>query len=402
MSEKNKIIPALFSALLAVFLFFGLHEVGLNIDNVKEQITVGFICDGDESRPFSENFLRVVDSLEMQYGSDVNVIKRTNIPPEEADHVIEELVEAKCDIIFSDSANYSDIVKASAQKHTEVQFCQAFASNANDEPVLKNYHTFTGEIYQGRYISGRIAGLKLKELIASGAITKDQAVIGYVGAYPCAQVVSGYTAFFLGVREECPTAVMKVRYTNDWSDYSLENEAANKLISEGAVIISQHSDTIGPAVACETSHTDHPVFHIGYNQDMIGVAPNTSIIGTSIDWTPYISSAIEAVMTNKPIEKVVKGHVHGNDIGAGFEQDWVRMLDLNYLIAPKDAETVMNECIEEFKKGSKQVFIGNYTGADPDDSSNTIDLSTGYPENKNSSSPTFNYILKDVITIESD
>ena len=400
MSEKNKIVPALISVLLAISMFYTLHEVGFKFDPIKEHVTVGYVCDGDESQPYSQNFILAMDTLEMQYGSTVSIIARTNVPAEEVNTTIDELVGSKCDIIFFNSTAYCEIVKESAARYPSVQFCQACAYNANEEPVLKNFHTFMGEIYEGRYISGRIAGMKLNELIKDGTISKDEAIIGYVGAYPYPEVISGYTAFFLGAREECPTAVMHVRYTDSWGNYRSENIAASALIEEGAVIISQHSDTIGPAVACEYKYKERPVFHIGYNQDMIGVAPNTSIIGTRIDWTSYVSSAVEAVRTNKKIEKFVKGNVHGNDISAGFDQGWVRMLDLNYSIAPEGADELIDKVEEEFKKGNKFVFVGDYTGVNVDDPNDIIDLRTGYVENKSSSYPAFNYVLNDVIIID--
>ena len=145
------------------------------------------------------------------------------------------------------TAAYGEKTKEYAEAYPEIQFCQATCSNANEEPVLKNYHTFMGNIYQGRYISGVVAGMKLQELIEDGEITPGQAKAGYIGAYSCAEVISGYTAFFLGIRSVVPGATMTVRYTNTWGNHLLEKECAKKLIDEGCVIISQHSDTAGPA-----------------------------------------------------------------------------------------------------------------------------------------------------------
>ncbi|MCR4837539.1 MAG: BMP family ABC transporter substrate-binding protein [Eubacterium sp.] len=139
--------------------------------------------------------------------------------------------------------------KKYAGLHPEIQFCEATAPDANDEngdPVYENYHTFMGEIYQGRYISGVVAGMKLKELLDQGILRPEEAKVGYVAAYSSAEVISGYTAFFLGVRSIVPEAVMEVKYTNTWSNYNIEKQCADELIDRGCVIISQHSDTTGP------------------------------------------------------------------------------------------------------------------------------------------------------------
>ena len=155
--------------------------------------------------------------------------------------------------------------------------------------MLPNYHTFMGTIYQGRYISGIVTGMKLRELIEQKKLTPAQAKIGYVAAFPYAEVISGYTAFFLGVRSVVSEAVMTVSYTNTWSNTTTERKLAEKLIDEGCVIIAQHSDTTGPATACETASTRDGklVFHVGYNQTMTDVAPTTSLVSTRINWTPY-------------------------------------------------------------------------------------------------------------------
>ena len=240
----------------------------------------------------------------------------------------------------------------------------------------------------------------LEELIENGVITKEQAKIGYVAAYPYAEVISGYTAFFLGIRSEVKDATMTVMYTNSWSDYAAEKRCAERLIKEGCVVISQHSDTYGPAVACEETEAGKVIYHVGYNQSMADVAPTTYLVGSKINWEPYIVSAVQAVLEDKKIENTVKGNVNGNDIGAGFDEGWVQMLELNELIAAKGSKEKMEAVIKELKKGKIEVFKGDYLGVNPQDETDTYDLKKGYQENKNCSAPTFYYILKDVITVE--
>ena len=291
-------------------------------------------------------------------------------------------------------------MKTYAEAYPDIQFCQATCANANTDPVLSNYHTFMGAIYQGRYISGVVAGMKLAELIDDGRINADEAKVGYVGAYPYAEVISGYTAFFLGVRSVVPEATMTVRYTNTWDDYILEKKCAKDLINEGCIILSQHSDTTGPAVACEETDKDREVYIASYNQSMADVAPTTYLTGCKINWIPYMCEAVDAVVNERDIEQTVNGNVNGRDIGAGFDEGWVEMLELNEVVAADGTAEKVDELVEGFQSGNIHVFQGNYTGVNPDDPDDTYDLNNEYIENKNCSAPTFAYILKDVIVVE--
>jgi basic membrane protein A len=289
-----------------------------------------------------------------------------------------------------------------APEYPNIQFCQTSYMDMSDKTVPQNYHTFKGEAYQGRYVSGIAAGKKIDQMISDGIITKDQAIVGFVAAFPTPEVISGYTAFLLGVRSVVPDAVMRVFYTNTWSSYTQEKNATKRLIDDGCVIISQHTDTIGPAIACEESPDDKPVYFVGYNQSMSEVAPGTSLITSRISWDPYVLAAVDAVMSNKSIESVLSGHarIHGNDASAGFENGWVTMDDLNLQVAAFGTQRAMDIAIDRFRHGNGDfVFKGDYTGVNPDDPSDTIDLKNGYIENENTSYPLFHYILKDVITI---
>ncbi len=398
--EKDKLSWVVLACLICVALCFLFYLISTAFSRGRDSISVGFVLDGDESTPYSANFIRAIEALDVQYGERVSVTIRSNVPYEAADAVLRELCGQGCDIIFTNSYGYGETAKLVAAEFPDVHFCEATCENANEEPVLKNYHTFMGEIYQGRYVAGLIAGLKMQEMIDEGLITADEAWIGYVGAYPYAEVISGYTAFFLGTRQTCPTARMRVKYANTWSSYMLERQLAGELIDEGCVILSQHSDTIGPALMCENADVGHPVYHVGYNQDMIDVAPTTALIGSRIDWSPYVCGAVGALLGEKRIEAAVPGHVHGNDIGAGFEAGWVKMLELNPAIAPEGSEELIRRTIEDIEAGNCHVFQGDYVGVDPYDPSDVWDLRTEYPENAEASAPSFHYILRDVIVIE--
>ncbi|MCR5418984.1 MAG: BMP family ABC transporter substrate-binding protein [Lachnospiraceae bacterium] len=397
----NKIhITSLITAFMLILVFVALDYLFLQDKTSDQVLRIGFVYDGDESTPYSANFIRAQREIENTYGDRVVCDVKSNVSEVEGEQAIRDLAKDGCGLIFTTSYGFGEAAKKLAAEYPQIQFCQATCDNANTEPVLSNYHTFMGEIYEGRYIAGVVAGMKLRDLIDTGQIKAGEAKVGYVGAFPYAEVISGYTAFLLGVRSVAPEAVMYVKYTDSWSDYYKERKYADQLINEGCVIISQHSDTIGPAVACEETDVSHPVFHVGYNQSMIDVAPTTALISTRINWDRYMLAAVNAVLSNKKIEDAVKGHKHGYDTGAGFEQEWVQMMDLNEHIAAPGTANMIKRLVSAFQSGTIEVFKGDYTGTNPSDPSDTIDLSAGYQENANASAPSFYYVLDDVIKVE--
>jgi basic membrane protein A len=371
----------------------------LDLNRGKDHLTVGFIYDNDESTPYTYNFSLAKDALEKKYGEQIDVYTCSNVLDEEMEEPLRELAEKGCDIIFFNG--YSELVMQLAPEYPNIQFCQTSYMDMSEVSVPSNYHTFKGEAYQGRYVSGIAAGMKINQMIAEGTITEDQALVGFVAAFPTSEVISGYTAFLLGVHSVAPSAQMRVIYTETWSSYALEKSAAQQLIDEGCVIISQHTDTIGPAIACEDTPSDRKVYFVGYNQSMSEVAPGASLVTSRICWEPYVLSAVEAVMAEKPIESVVTGRVHGNDVSAGFERGWVEMIDLNLQVAAPGTQQAMDKEINRFMNGDGSfVFLVNYTGVNPDKPSDTIELRNGYIENENTSYPLFDYIITDLITIE--
>ena len=372
----------------------------LNLSAVRDDIKVGFIYDNDESTPYTYNFSLAKDAVEKKYGERVTVLTCSNVLDEEMEEPLRELSEQGCDIIFFNG--YSELVRELAPEYPEIQFCQTSYMDMAGQTVPENYHTFKGEAYQGRYVSGIAAGVKMKEMIAEGLITEDEALVGFVAAFPTSEVISGYTAFLLGVRSVVPTAVMHVRHTGTWSSYAEEKNAAQALIGEGCVVISQHTDTIGPAIACEeASSADRPVWFVGWNQSMSEVAPGSSLVTSRICWEPYVLAAVDAVLADRQIESAVTGHVHGHDVSGGFEAGWVEMIDLNEQAAAPGTREAMDSAIDLFRHGANNyVFRGNYVGVNPSNPSDTINLQGGYVENEHTSDPTFHYIIPDIVSIE--
>ncbi|MBQ6366022.1 MAG: BMP family ABC transporter substrate-binding protein [Oscillospiraceae bacterium] len=391
---RRTVAATLLTCLVVLAAYYGIFV--MNRPASEENIKVGFLFENDESTPYTYNFMLARDALQRRYPDRVEVYTRSNILPEETEEPLRDLIHKGCRIIFCN--NYSEQLVSLAGEYPDVTFCQVSFPHSEGTVFPSNYHMFNGAVYQARYISGVIAGMKLQQLIDNRYIRPENALVGYIGGFETPEVISGYTAFFLGIRSVVPEATMKVRYIHAWNNFALEKQTARELIDEGCMVLSHHTDTIGPAIACEEA--DRPVFFVGYNRSMMDVAPDSTLISLRVNYTPYVIGSVEAVMENRRIEKNVSATAFGNDCVAGFESDWVQLLEPNTaLLAPGSREKI-DELIAAFRKGSLPVFQGPYTGTDPQNPSNTIDLSTVYKENSTSSSPSFHYILDEGIFVE--
>jgi len=362
-------------------------------------LKVGFVYAEDESTPYTRNFVQASRLLAEEFGDKVEIMSKSNVLSKDAEDPMLDLIRKGCRLLFINLD--TEIPVKLAEEYPDVTFCHVSMPGISMEGKPANYHTFNGEIYQARYAAGIVAGMKLRELLDSGAILPQDAMVGYVAANDSAEVVSGYTAFLLGVRSVAPEAVMRVRETGTWSSYSLEKQRAKELIAEGCVIISQHTNTMAPAIACEeAAQSGTRVYYVGYHQSMMDVAPSTALISLRSNWYPYIEGAVNAVLKHEVIEEYVSGNVHGRDMSAGFSDEWVQMLELNRYVAAPGTEEKLNNVIKSFKSGRIDVFKGNYTGVNVSDPNDTIDLRKGYTENADSSQPSFRYILKDYVILE--
>ena len=276
-----KKLLTLFLAALMVLCFAACGNE--TVDN-KDDIKVGFIFLHDENSTYDLNFINAAKAAVKNLGlTDDQVIMKTNIPESnEAYEAAADLADSGCDIVFADSFGHEDFIIQAAKEYTDVQFCHATGTKAHTEG-LSNYHNAFASIYEGRYLAGIAAGMKLNEMIAAGKFTADAAKIGYVGAFTYAEVISGYTSFYLGAKSVCPTVTMDVQFTGSWYDEALEKEAAELLIQKGAKLVSQHADSMGAPTACETAG----IPNVSYNGSTQTACPNTYIVSSRIDWTPY-------------------------------------------------------------------------------------------------------------------
>ena len=307
-------------------------------------VKVGFITLHDENSTYDLNFINAAKEAIANLGlTDADYILKTNVPEgQECYEAAVDMVDKGCNIIFADSFGHEPYMIQAAQEYPNVQFCHSTGTRAHTEG-LANYHNAFASIYEGRYLAGIAAGLKLNEMIDAGKFTADEALVGYVGAYTYAEVVSGYTSFFLGVRSVCPTATMKVTFTGSWYDEALEKEGAQKLIGLGCKLISQHADSLGAPTACENAG----VPNVSYNGSTQAAAPNTYIISSRIDWAPYYEYAIKAVMNGTTID---------TDWTGTLATGSVVLTDLNTAVAAEGTAEAIAAATEKLEKGELHVF----------------------------------------------
>ena len=328
-----------------------LTEVSLTKDfEIPADFKLGVICLHDEASTYDLNFINGVEKIKTVLGlTDAQVIYKKNIDESAAcTEAADDLVDQGCDIVFANSFGHESFLLESAKKHPEVQFCHATGTTAHTkavdavEPVL-NFHNAFASIYEGRFLAGVAAGLKLNEMIAAGEITADKAKMGYVGAFTYAEVMSGYTSFYLGAKSVCPTVTMEVQFTGSWYDEALEKDAATALINNGCVLISQHADSMGAPSVCE----ERGVPNVSYNGATDKNCPATFIVSSRIDWAPYYVY-------------IIKQYCNGDDIAV----DWtgtiatgsVVLTGVNNTAAAEGTFEKIKEIAAKLTAGTLEVF----------------------------------------------
>ena len=335
---KKKVL----AIVLALVMVFGLSVTlsGCGSDG-GDGYKVGFICLHDENSTYDKNFLDAANAACEELG--VEAVIKTNIPEgQECYDAAAELVDAGCGIVFANSFGHEDFMIQAAKDFPEVQFCHSTGTKAHTEGV-ENYHNAFASIYEGRYLAGVAAGMKLNEMIEAGDIKAEEAKMGYVGAFTYAEVVSGYTSFYLGAKSVCESVTMDVSFTGSWYDEALEKEAATKLINGGCVLISQHADSMGAPTACENAG----VPNVSYNGSTQEACPNTFIVSSRIDWAPYYVYAITAAQNGEAIDA---------DWTGTLETGSVVLTDVNEAVAAEGTVAKLEEVKTALQDGSVQVF----------------------------------------------
>ncbi len=344
-------------ALLAVMMLFAFAACTTGGDTTtttgaagtdKTEVKVGFIFLHDENSTYDKNFMDAAVAACEAMG--VEYAQKTQIPEsaECTDAAIELIEVDGCNVIFADSFGHESFLMEAAKDYPDVQFCHATGTQAHTAG-LDNFHNAFASIYQGRYLAGVAAGMKLNEMIADGKITADKAKMGYVGAFTFAEVMSGYTSFYLGAKSVCPTVTMDVKFTGSWYDETLEKEAALALINGGCVLISQHADSMGAPTACENAG----VPNVSYNGSTIAACPNTFIVSSRIDWAPYFKHMIECVQNGTAIEADWTGTI---------ETGSVVLTDVNTAVAAEGTVEKIEEVKAQLLDGTLNVFdTANFT-----------------------------------------
>lgn len=350
MKLTKKILAVVLSVLFVVGVFAACSANNADDKGEKTKssatsdMKVGFIFLHDENSTYDKNFITAADEACKTLGiADENKIYKTNVPEgQECAEAAEDLVDKGCSIIFADSFGHEPYIIEVAKKYPDVQFCHSTGTRAHTEGV-SNYHNAFASIYEGRYLAGVAAGMKLNQMIENGEFDAKDAKIGYVGAYTYAEVISGYTSFFLGARSVCPSATMEVQFTGSWYDEAAEKEAANTLIANGCKLISQHADSMGAPTACENAG----VPDVSYNGSTVSACPNTFIVSSRINWAPYYEYAIKAVMDGKKIDADWTGTLATNS---------VLLTDVNEKAAAPGTQKAIDEAKAKLEDGSLQVF----------------------------------------------
>ena len=320
-------------------------EVALNIDyEVPEDFKIGFICLHDENSTYDLNFLNAVDKIQEALGlTDEQVIVRVNVPEGDECYVAaKDLVGEGCNIIFGNSFGHEDFLIKAAKEFPEVEFCHATGTKAHTEG-LDNYHNAFASIYEGRFLAGVAAGLKINEMIKAGTITAEQAKMGYVGAFTYAEVISGYTSFYLGAKSVCPSVTMDVQFTGSWYDATEEKNAAEALIARDCVLISQHADSMGAPGACEAAK----IPNVSYNGSTYDSCFETFIISSAINWAPYY---------NYIIGQYAKGEKIAADWCGGIAEGSVVLTGINQDVAAEGTADEIKAAVEKIKAGELKVF----------------------------------------------
>ena len=315
--------------------------------NKDKGFKVGVILVGDENEGYTQAHMDGIKAAAKTCGlSDSQIIWKKNIGEDETCYEAAiDLVNQGCKIIFANSFGHEDYMIRAAKEHPEVLFCHATGYQAAMQEGMKNIFNYFTSIYEARYVSGIVAGMKLKQLMDEGKATDPY--IGYVGAYPYAEVVSGYTAFFLGIKSIVPEAHMDVQYTNQWFDIAAEKNAAEFLMSRGCVIIGQHADSTGAPTAVQNAlKGGKDVYSVGYNIDMLSVAPDAALTSSTNNWAAYYTYAIKTAMDGAEMKQ---------DWCGGYNDDAVSITDLGPNCAPGTAEAVA-AAIEKIKSGELHVF----------------------------------------------
>ncbi len=308
----------------------------------------GFIFLHDEKSTYDKNFIDAAKDVCKELG--VKALLKTNVKEgEECYNAAKELVNKGCKGVFADSFGHEPYMIQAAKENPTVEFSHATGTHAHcldeERSTLTNFHNAFASIYEGRYVAGIAAGMKINDMIAksNGKLTTADAIMGYVGAFPYAEVVSGYTSFYLGAKSVCPEVKMVVRYTNSWYDENAESTVCKTLIEQDkAILISQHADSQGAPSVCNNKKVPN-VFYNGSNDDLA----DSYLTSSRINWRPYFKYFIQSTLEGKKMD---------SDWVGTLANGAVEVYKANTKIAAEGTQTAMDKAVKDFKEGKLHVF----------------------------------------------
>lgn len=314
---------------------------------IPSNFKIGMICLHDENSTYDKNFIDAMKATQAKFNlTDDQVKIVTGIP--EGDECYQkacELADDGCSIIFADSFGHEQYMLRAAKQYPNVLFAHATGTTAHTEN-LDNFVNAFASIYEGRYLAGVAAGMKLNEMIEEGKFTAAEAKMGYVGAFTYAEVISGYTSFYLGAKSVCPTVTMDVTFTGSWYDETAEYNAAKNLIAGGAKLVSQHADSMGAPNACEEAG----VPNVSYNGSTLKACPDTFIVSSKINWAPYFEHIIAKTVKGEKVEKDWTGTIKTGS---------VELTNIGGNAAAKGTVQKIVEVREKLVNGTIKVFDTN-------------------------------------------
>ena len=333
-----------FAALVLALCLCLTAAVSLADGIAKENIKMGVITLHDEQSTYDKNFIESAKKAAENLGlSEDQLIIVSGIPEsDECRQKALDLADEGCNIIFADSFGHEDFMIEAAKEYPDVVFAHATGTKAHTANQA-NFHNAFASIYEGRYLAGVAAGLKLNEIKEAGKLKGEVPMIGYVGAFTYAEVISGYTSFYLGAKSVCPDVIMKVQFTGSWYDEMAEKSAAEALINAGADLISQHADSMGAPTACESAN----IPNISYNGSTVDACPNTFIVASKIDWAPYFEYLINQTIAGEAIDVDWTGTIQTGS---------VVLTDVNEAAAAVGTVEKIAEVKAELENGTRKVF----------------------------------------------
>ena len=341
----KKLISLLLVLTLSVCLLAACGKPANN-DTPNSNVKIGVILIGDENEGYTYALIKGIREALANVGlTEANVIFKYTVGEDEKCYDAAcDLVDQGCQLIISNSYGHQSHMQRAASENSDITFISMTGDSAATSGLANFKNAFT-HVFQSRYISGVVAGLKLKEMMDNGEVTDPR--VGYVGAFPFAEVKSGYTAFLLGIQSIVPEAYMDVYFTNSWFSITDEGAAAESLIARGCVIIGQHADSTGAPQACEAARKEGKnVYSVGYNVDMLSVAPTAALVSATNDWSVYYTYAFTCLLENKTID---------TDWAKGYEVGAVGITKLGDSCAAGTAEKVA-QVEAALKDGSLHVF----------------------------------------------